>query len=61
MRKIVNTRIVQNHDTPAGWHDRKNEIPYNGELIVYDSDDVKKSALIKIGDGKTTVENLPNI
>lgn len=48
------SRIIQKHDTKANWDKATNFIPLKGEIIVYD--DLNK---IKIGDGSTTVVNLP--
>lgn len=52
--KIFQGRIIQKHDTKANWDKATNFVPLKGEIIVYD--DLKK---IKIGDGSTTVINLP--
>ena len=52
--KTFQSRIVQKHDTQANWEKATNFIPLKGEIIVYD--DLNK---IKIGDGSTTVVNLP--
>lgn len=52
--KTFQGRIVQKHDTKANWEKATNFIPLKGEIIVYD--DLNK---IKIGDGTTTVVNLP--
>lgn len=49
-----NARVVQKHDTKANWDKATNFIPLPGEIIVYDDLD-----RIKIGDGVTTVVNLP--
>lgn len=57
--KTLNTRIVQKHDTQANWDKAINFIPKIGEIIVYDADDNYPYARTKIGDGVTTVSNLP--
>lgn len=49
-----NARVVQKHDTKANWDKATNFVPLPGEIIVYDDLD-----RIKIGDGVTTVVNLP--
>lgn len=51
--KTYQGRIVQKHDSSANWAKATNFIPLKGEIIIYD--DLKK---IKIGDGKTKVEDL---
>ena len=57
--KTLNTRIVQKHDTQENWEKALNFIPKAGEIIVYDVDDNYSYARMKIGDGVTTVGNLP--
>lgn len=56
---MLNVRIVQKHDTQANWDKATNFIPKIGEIIVYDADDNYPYARTKIGDGVTTVGNLP--
>lgn len=57
--KTLNTRIQQKHDIEANWLKATNFIPKVGEIIVYDADDNYPYARTKIGDGTTTVINLP--
>lgn len=52
--KIINTRIIQRHDTEENWNSVPDFIPKQGELIVYDG--LNK---FKIGDGVSTIINLP--
>lgn len=52
--KIIKTRIQQKHDISENWAKAENFTPLIGEIIIYD--DLNK---IKIGDGKTNVNNLP--
>lgn len=59
--KIFNTRIVHKHDTEANWNKAVNFIPKNAEIIVYDKDSSHNYTRIKVGDGETTVVNLPFI
>jgi hypothetical protein len=70
MSKEVNTRISQKHDIEVNWLKAKNFVPMAGELIIYDkeknSDPIPSGrgarydyARYKIGDGVTTVNNLP--
>lgn len=54
MSKILQTRVQNKHDTAANWEKATNFIPLVGEIIIYD--DLHQ---IKIGDGETTVNNLP--
>jgi len=57
--KQFNTRIINKHDTAANWAKATNFIPKKGELIVYDADTTNTQPRLKIGDGTTTVINLP--
>ena len=57
--KQVRTRIINKHDTEANWDKATNFIPKQGELIVYDIDSSHSYERFKIGDGTTTISNLP--
>ena len=57
--KELQTRIIHKHDTAANWEANASFIPKQGELIVYDADDNFTYERFKIGDGTTTVANLP--
>lgn len=73
--KTLNTRVIQKHDAEANWKKATSFIPKKGEIIIYDSEvshgtgDITElpsgrtepfsQARIKIGDGITTVSNLP--
>ena len=57
--KQFNTRIINKHDTAANWAKATNFIPKKSELIVYDADTANTQPRLKIGDGTTTVINLP--
>ena len=59
--KVLNTRIIHKHDTEENWRKAQNFIPKQGELIVYDIDATHDYERIKMGDGKTLVNNLPFI
>lgn len=63
MRKeiIVDGRMQQKHDIEANWLKAVNFAPLDGELIVYDKDGNYSYNRIKIGDGKTNVNDLPFI
>ena len=56
--KNFNTRIINKHDTEENWS-KANFIPKQGELIIYDIDSTHDIERFKIGDGTTTVNNLP--
>lgn len=67
--KTVNTRISNKHDYEANWNKATTFVPLAGELIIYDADvDAPGTARgnntksrLKVGDGITTVCNLPFI
>lgn len=70
----INTRIVNKHDLEAVWLSKADFIPLQGELIIYDCEIDKDGVTLalpagrttpytyerfKIGDGKTSVNDLP--
>ena len=57
--KTIKTRIIHKHAVEADWIKATNFIPIKGELIVYDIDSSHSRERFKIGDGVTTVTNLP--
>lgn len=59
--KTLNTRIQMKTDTEANWNKATNFIPKNGEIIVYATDATHSYQRVKVGDGKTLVNNLPFI
>ena len=59
--KNISSRIQHKHDLEINWNKALNFIPKIGEIIVYDIDENYTYERIKIGDGKTTVINLPFI
>ena len=52
-------RIIHKHDIEENWDKATGFIPQQGEIIVYDIDDNYEYERFKIGDGVTTVINLP--
>ena len=50
------TRIQNKSDTEQNWNAKSSFVPLKGEIIVYEGDNK-----IKIGDGVTTLSNLPFI
>jgi hypothetical protein len=58
MSNNIKTRIQNKHDTAENWEKATNFIPLAGELIIYDSDAEHEKPRVKIGDGKTLVNNL---
>ena len=57
--KNIQTRIQHKHDIEANWLKATNFIPKAGELIIYDVDAIHTEPRLKIGNGTTTVNNLP--
>ena len=58
-KTLTNIRIINKHDTEANWVNKTDFIPKQGELIIYDVDSAHTYQRFKIGDGITTVNNLP--
>ena len=56
--KTIKTRIIHKHALEADWNKAVNFIPKNGELIIYDADDLYNYKRIKIGDGTSNVKSL---
>lgn len=59
--KNIKSRIVHKHDIEANWLLATNFSPRAGEFIIYDPDENNPHSRVKIGDGKTNVNNLPFI
>lgn len=57
--KMFNTRIIHKHDTAENWKKATGFIPKIGELIVYDPDENFGYARMKMGDGASSVVDLP--
>lgn len=56
----IYTRIINKHATEADWKESSYK-PLNAELIIYDIDDNYTYQRFKLGDGKSTVNELPFI
>ena len=57
--RLQNIRLVQKHEIQADWEKAVNFVPLQAEIIVYDADSTNKTPRLKIGDGKTPVNELP--
>jgi hypothetical protein len=57
--KVLNTRVINKHDTETNWLKATTFTPKQGEVIVYDIDANYNYERIKIGDGTRNVNNLP--
>ena len=53
------TRIIHTHDTEANWNNVPHLVPKRGQVIVYDVDHAYTYERFKIGDGLTSVVDLP--
>lgn len=56
--KTLNSRLIMKHDSSANWAKATSFVPKKGEIIIYDGSGSTASKF-KIGDGSTTVVNLP--
>ncbi len=61
LEKTLKTRVINKHDTETNWNKATSFIPKSGEVVVYSPDSTYAYSRIKIGDGTTTVVNLPFI
>ena len=57
----MKARVSHLHKTEAEWEKLSSWKPEAGELVVYDIDDKHDYSRLKIGDGKTSVVDLPFI
>ena len=57
--KIIKGRIQNKHDTEEHWNNATNFRPLAGEIIIYDEDSAHPYPRFKVGDGNTTVTDLP--
>ena len=53
------TQLIHTHDTEINWNKCTKFVPKKCDLIVYDIDDTHPYPRFKIGDGTTTIVNLP--
>lgn len=66
MSDNIKSRIQLKNDTEENWNKAINFIPKRGELIIYNAesgsnvdDEARRFPRLKVGDGVTTVINLP--
>lgn len=55
----IHARIVNMHDVEERWNQAVTFVPRAGELIVYDADAQHNYSRFKVGDGVTSVVDLP--
>ena len=61
MAETIKTRIQLKNDTEENWNKAINFKPKKGEVIIYSTDGTHPFSRLKVGDGNTTVVNLPFI
>lgn len=59
MADTIKSRIVNTHDTEEMWVYNSAFIPKKGEMIIYDPDNNHPYSRFKIGDGTSTIVELP--
>lgn len=59
IEKQIKSRIIHKHDTEVNWNKATTFVPNQGEIIIYDIDENYAYERMKIGDGTTTIINLP--
>lgn len=59
MAQLNNVRVQHKHETEENWKKAVNFIPLMAEIIVYETDSIHTQARLKIGDGKTLINDLP--
>lgn len=52
-------RHVQKHDVEANWLKATGFTPLAGEIVIYEEDELHSFKRVKIGDGKTNINDLP--
>lgn len=59
MSRSITARVIHMHDVESNWVKCTSFVPQISEIIVYDPDSTYTYPRFKIGDGKTSVVNLP--
>lgn len=57
--KEIPGRLILKHDIESNWNRATTFVPKQGEIVIYDIDAVYSYERFKIGDGVTTVGELP--
>lgn len=60
-KDTIKTRIQLKNDTETNWNKAINFVPREGEVIIYLADNTHPFSRLKVGDGNTTIINLPFI
>lgn len=59
--KTMSARVQLKCDTEINWNKALNFVPHRGEAIIYSADSTHPFSRLKVGDGNTSVSNLPFI
>lgn len=59
MASLLKGRFCQKTDVEVNWNKAINFVPLKGEVCVYLPDDNNTEPRFKVGDGETTITNLP--
>ena len=59
MKPDMKARLSLLHKTETEWNKLSTLVPYAGEVIIFEPDQVYPYARLKIGDGKTLLKDLP--
>lgn len=57
--KEIPSRLILKHDIESNWNRATTFVPKQAEVIIYDIDSTYSYERFKIGDGVTTVGELP--
>lgn len=55
----LHARIINIHDVEYNWNRAETFVPRAGEIVVYDVDQTHQYPRFKIGDGQTSIVDLP--
>ena len=58
MSNVMKGRVQSKHDTTENWNKAKNFIPLKGEICIYTDYYGENTPAIKVGDGKTRIQDL---
>lgn len=58
-KNVIKGRILNKADTEENWNKALTFVPLKGEICVYLPDEMNMDTRFKVGDGETTISNLP--
>ena len=56
---MMKARVSQLHKSESAWNLLPTFIPMQGEFIIFDADEKCPYVRLKVGDGETTLKDLP--